>query len=61
MRIHALQPLYVAGQCLTGEGERRVVLDLLRGVERETGWCTEYRVRGLKGEWGWDGDEEEEE
>ncbi|KAL9600201.1 MAG: hypothetical protein Q9219_003344 [cf. Caloplaca sp. 3 TL-2023] len=52
--IHALQPLYVAGQCLTGREEREVVLGLLGAVERETGWATGYRVRGLRGEWGWD-------
>ncbi|KAL8939308.1 MAG: hypothetical protein Q9216_003426 [Gyalolechia sp. 2 TL-2023] len=51
-RIHALQPLFVAGQCLTDGGERRVVVDLLRAVERDLGWATEYRVRQLLREWG---------
>ncbi|KAL9016528.1 MAG: hypothetical protein Q9180_008795, partial [Flavoplaca navasiana] len=55
VRIHALQPLFVAGQCLDEDGERRVVVELLRGVERDLGWATEYRVRELMGEWGWDG------
>ncbi|KAL8686391.1 MAG: hypothetical protein Q9218_007139 [Villophora microphyllina] len=53
VRIHALQPLFVAGQCLTEEAERRVVLDLLRGIERDLGWVTEYRVQQLLQEWGW--------
>ncbi|KAL8708051.1 MAG: hypothetical protein Q9220_006982 [cf. Caloplaca sp. 1 TL-2023] len=54
VRIHAMQPLFVAGQCLVEEGQRKVVVDLLRGIERDLGWATEYRVRQLRGEWGWD-------
>ncbi|KAL8638064.1 MAG: hypothetical protein Q9228_004743 [Teloschistes exilis] len=54
VRIHALQPLFVAGQCLTEDVERRVVLDLLKGIERDLGWATEYRVQQLRHEWGWD-------
>ncbi|KAL8699247.1 MAG: hypothetical protein Q9201_006113 [Fulgogasparrea decipioides] len=57
VRIHALQPLFVAGQCLTETAERRVVLDLLRGIERDLGWATEYRVRQLLQEWEWDNEE----
>lgn len=52
VRIHALQPLFVAGQCLTDDAERRVVLDLLRGIEQDLGWATEYRVQQLLQEWG---------
>lgn len=54
IRIHQLQPLFVAGQCLTEPGERRVVLDLLRGIEADLGWATGYRVQQLLREWGWD-------
>ena len=54
IRIHQLQPLFVAGQCLTQPGERRVILDLLRGIEADLGWATEYRVQQLLREWGWD-------
>ncbi|KAI4251388.1 MAG: hypothetical protein LQ352_004876 [Teloschistes flavicans] len=54
VRIQALQPLFVAGQCLTEEAERKVVLDLLRGIERDLGWATDYRVQQLRQEWGWD-------
>lgn len=53
VRIHALHPLFVAGQCLAEPGERRVVVDLLRGIEKDLGWATEYRVQQLLGEWGW--------
>ena len=52
------QPLYVAGQCLTHHRERKVIIDLLRGIEVELGWATQYRVQQLEKEWGGVGDEE---
>lgn len=54
VRIHQVQPLYVAGQCLTEDRERKVVLDLLRGIEHDLGWATDYRVKKLVQEWEWD-------
>lgn len=54
VRIHSLQPLFVAGQCLTDPRERRVTIRLLRAVESDLGWATEYRVQQLLKEWGWD-------
>lgn len=54
VRIHQLQPLFVAGQCLTEPRERRVILDLIRSIEADLGWATEYRVQQLLKEWGWD-------
>ncbi|TVY65642.1 Transcriptional regulatory protein moc3 [Lachnellula suecica] len=54
VRIHQVQPLFVAGQCLTDNRERRIVLDLLRGVESDLGWATDYRVKKLLKEWNWD-------
>ncbi|EAW11944.1 uncharacterized protein ACLA_007030 [Aspergillus clavatus NRRL 1] len=54
VRINSLQPLFVSGQCLTEDRERRVVLRLLRGIEVDLGWATEYRVKQLLREWGWD-------
>lgn len=53
VRIHQVQPLFVAGQCLSEARERRVVLDLLRGIEADLGWATDYRVQKLLKEWGW--------
>lgn len=53
VRIHALHPLFVAGQCLSEVSERRVIVDLLRGIEKDLGWATEYRVRQLFEQWGW--------
>ncbi|KAL4782659.1 hypothetical protein BJX76DRAFT_368960 [Aspergillus varians] len=54
VRINSLQPLFVSGQFLTGPGERRMVLRLLQDIEVDLGWATEYRVKQLFREWGWD-------
>ncbi|KAF1964863.1 hypothetical protein BU23DRAFT_546898 [Bimuria novae-zelandiae CBS 107.79] len=57
VRIHSVQPLFTAGQCLSDPGERQVVLDLLRGIESDIGWATEYRLLQLTEQWHWeDGD-----
>ncbi|KAL1311116.1 hypothetical protein AAFC00_001320 [Neodothiora populina] len=66
-RVHSVQPLFTAGQVLgneANEGEskavdeiRRCILDLLQGVQRETGWATEYRMRNLLEIWHWPGGE----
>ncbi|KAB8229522.1 uncharacterized protein BDW43DRAFT_188538 [Aspergillus alliaceus] len=53
VRINSLQPLFVSGQCLTDPGERQMALQLLRGIELDLGWATEYRVKQLLREWGW--------
>ncbi|PQE32714.1 Zn(II)2Cys6 transcription factor protein [Rutstroemia sp. NJR-2017a WRK4] len=51
VRIHQVQPLFVAGQCLTENRERKVILDLLRDIERDLGWATDYRVQQLLKDW----------
>lgn len=67
-RIHSVQPLYTAGQVLGSfdeavvweggsssrslDGIRACVLDLLQGIQRETGWATEYRMTHLLEQWG---------
>lgn len=56
VRIHQVQPLFVAGQCLTEIRERHLILDLLRGIESDLGWATDYRVKQLLKEWGWNQD-----
>lgn len=53
VRIHSVQPLFTAGQCLSDPRERQVVLDLLRDIETDIGWATDYRVRQLIEEWQW--------
>jgi hypothetical protein len=57
VRIHMLQPLFIAGQCLEKTEERKVILDLIRGIENDTGWATEYRAKELIAEWGWESHE----
>jgi hypothetical protein len=53
VRIHMLQPLFLAGQCLEEVGERNIILNILRGIELDLGWATEYRVKELLADWGW--------
>ena len=54
VRIHSVQPLYTAGQCLDDGRERRLVVKLLRDIETDIGWATEYRVKQLLKLWGWE-------
>ncbi|KAJ9191188.1 transcriptional regulator family: Fungal Specific TF [Paecilomyces variotii] len=54
VRINSLQPLFVSGQCLTESHERRTIVRLLREIEADLGWATEYRVQQLLKEWEWD-------
>ncbi|KAF2691684.1 hypothetical protein K458DRAFT_325223 [Lentithecium fluviatile CBS 122367] len=53
VRIHSVQPLFTAGQCLNDPKERQVVINLLRDIEGDIGWATEYRVKQLIGQWQW--------
>jgi hypothetical protein len=51
VRVQMQQPLYLAGLCLDRLGDRKVVLDLLRDIEADTGCRTEFRVHQLLNEW----------
>lgn len=53
VRIHQVQPLFVAGQCMRGNRERQIVLDILRSIESDLGWATDYRVKKLLKDWDW--------
>lgn len=48
-----LLPLAAAGSCLEDDGERRLVVEVLRAVELDTGVATGGRVAELEREWGW--------
>ncbi|KAL7966708.1 hypothetical protein HDV63DRAFT_407450 [Trichoderma sp. SZMC 28014] len=50
-RIHSVQPLILAGQCLEDPRERRAVVQLLQDVESDTGWPTAAQVGRLQEEW----------
>lgn len=54
VRIHEVQPLFISGQVLTEPRERRIIVDLLRAIETDLGWATDYRVKQLLKDWGWD-------
>ena len=57
VRVEMLLPLYVAGSCLEANEERKVVLELLRAIEKDTGCSTEKRCAMLTKEWGWSSNE----
>lgn len=50
VRIYMPQPLFLAGQCLEDMEERKCVVELLREIERDLGWATEYRAKQLLAE-----------
>lgn len=52
VRKYMLQPLYVAGRCLTNGDERREVLSFLEEMGVEMGVATAYRTEELVKEWG---------
>lgn len=54
VRIEMLLPLYVAGSCLRADEERKVVYELLRAIEKDTGCSTELRCKDLMKEWKWE-------
>ena len=51
VRLHSLEPLYVAGQVLVSPSERDLVIELFNGVQRDMGWSTSYHVLKLQHEW----------
>lgn len=51
VRIHSVQPLFVAGQSFHERLEQELVLKLLSDIETELGWATNYQVRKLTDEW----------
>jgi hypothetical protein len=65
-RIHSVQPLWTAGLVLGNDGLpsedgevsvetdkwRQTIVGLLRGIERDMGWASEYRVKDLLDTWG---------
>lgn len=53
IRVEMLLPLTVAGACLEENEERKVVIELLRAIEKDTGCATESRCQQLVIDWGW--------
>lgn len=53
VRVEMLLPLYITGVCLEEDEERKVLLELLRAIEMDTGCETEGRCRELTRRWEW--------
>lgn len=53
IRVEMLLPLCLAGACLEADDERKVVLELLETIEKDTGCNTDSRRQNLVQEWGW--------
>lgn len=51
-----IHSLYLAGLCFEEDEDRKVVLELLQNIEKETGSSTVQRVRDLREQWGWQGE-----
>ncbi|KAH8594068.1 hypothetical protein B0O99DRAFT_673216 [Bisporella sp. PMI_857] len=51
VRIHSVQPLFVAGQAFSDPDERQLVIKLLANIERDLGWGTSYHRNKLTEEW----------
>ncbi|KAK7449591.1 hypothetical protein Landi51_06015 [Colletotrichum acutatum] len=51
VRVHSVQPLFVAGQAFYTRPEQDLVLELLSGIETELGWATNHQRRKLIDEW----------
>ncbi|KAK4497376.1 hypothetical protein PRZ48_011827 [Zasmidium cellare] len=54
VRMHMLQPLYVAGRPLTRSEDQRQLVEMLKRIEWDLGIATGYRVKTLIQEWGID-------
>ena len=51
LRMHMVQPLYVAGRCLATEQDQQMLVELLESIEKDLGLATGYRVKSLIAEW----------
>ena len=56
VRVRQAQPLFVAGQCLSQDHERHLILKLLCVIETDLGRATDNRVQHFLRDWGWAGD-----
>lgn len=54
IELHQTQTIFIAAQCLVDDEERCMALDILRRVNSDLGWETDYRVQQLLREWGWE-------
>ncbi|WZH48204.1 hypothetical protein QYS62_009372 [Fusarium acuminatum] len=45
---NSVQPLWIAGRCMSHPSEHKAILEMLDRIERESGWRTNWRVDDLK-------------
>jgi hypothetical protein len=51
VRSRSIQPIYVGGRPLTNSNDRKIVVQLLKSLERDLGIFTRYRIDELLLEW----------
>jgi len=51
VRVYMVPLLLAVGQCLESADEHQIIVDLLRGVEADLGWATEFAVQNLQSSW----------
>lgn len=51
---NAIQPLWLAGKLLSHPTEHRLIVNLIKRIEAETGWSGTWRLRDLRDLWGYD-------
>lgn len=51
VRVYMVPLLFAVGQCLESTDEHQIIVDLLRGVEADMGWATEFAVQNLQSSW----------
>jgi hypothetical protein len=49
---NSIQPLWIAGRCMSHPAEHKAILDLYAKIERESGWSTKWRADDLQDFWG---------
>lgn len=51
VRVLMVPILIAVGQCLESAEEHQIIVDLLRGVEADLGWATDYAIQKLQASW----------
>jgi hypothetical protein len=49
---NTVQPIWIAGRLMSHPQEHAAILRLLKRIERETGWATQWRIDDLMEHWG---------
>lgn len=52
VRVQMVPLLFAVGQCLESVQERQIIANILRGIEADLGWATDYAIRKLQELWG---------